>query len=106
MEELTKIKEVLSPAAGGAYHGAENEMRAETEPDLPRDGGGGAPFNRGADRRYGRFTGHQQADGDGSMDAPALRQVPLLEAGHEDSLEGLADQFQGLRHGFGGGEPD
>ena len=39
MEELTKIKEVLSPAAGAAGDGAEAEARAATEPDLPHASG-------------------------------------------------------------------
>ena len=91
MEELTKIKEVLSPAGGVARNGAENEIRAETEPDLARGGSGNEPFSRGADKRYLRFLGHQQADGEGNAEASLLRQVPHLEAGHEDSLEGLAD---------------
>ena len=69
MEELTKIKEVLSPATGAAGHGAENEARAETEPDLPRDNDGDQPFHRRADKRYARFLGHQQVADEDNMES-------------------------------------
>ena len=102
MEELTKIKEVLSPATRAAGPGAETEMRAETEPDLPRGTSGNQPFNRRADKGYSRFLGHQQADDEGNLEASMHKH---LDGGAQDSLERLADQFQGLRHGFGGEDP-
>ena len=98
MEELTKINEVLSPAAVGARNGAENEMRAETEPDLPRHISGNVAFNRRAENRHlnpqylrnHRFLGHQQVDEEGDMEASMHKRHPLLAGSHE-SLEGLDD---------------